>query len=93
MTAILKTNLNQKHVVATANFDSEGLPKEYVMYDENISFSWAHTAMQSLSLKLLLESAFELHGFNGAIARSQGLEIAIEKWESGYKAIVFRPSN
>ena len=93
MTARLETKLHQKDVVATANFDSQGLPREYVMYDENLSFSWAQTAMQSLSLKLLLESAFELHGFDSAIVRGQGLEVAIEKWESGYKAMVFRPSD
>ena len=93
MTAILETKLNQKDVVATANFDLQGLPREYVMYDENMSFSWAQTAMQSLSLKLLLESTLGLQDFDGAIARSQGLEVAIENQASGYKAMVFRPSD
>lgn len=93
MTAIVKTKFNSDNLVATANFDFQGLPREYVMHDENLSFIWAQTAMQSISLKLLLELTFELHGFDGAIARSQGLEVAIEKEESGYKAMVFRPSD
>ncbi|MGK7904910.1 MAG: hypothetical protein AB4352_26590 [Hormoscilla sp.] len=90
MTAILKTAFNSDKVVATASFDSQGRPREYVMYDENVSSLWAQTAMQSLFLKLLLEVAFGLDGFDGAIARSQGLEVAIEKSSSGYKAMLFR---
>jgi len=90
MTAIWDTKLNSQDVVAAANFNSQGLPSKYVMYDENISFIWAQMALQSLSLKLLLESSLGLHGFDRAIARSEGLEVAIEKSSSGYKAMVFR---
>ena len=90
MTAILDTKPNQKDVVAAANFDPQGLPSKYVIYDENVSFTWAQTALQSVSLKLLLESALGLHSFDRAIARSAGLEVAIEKSEDGYKAMVFR---
>ena len=79
-------------MVAVATFDSQGLPKEYQLMDENSDLVWLQAAFQTLSLQLLLREYLGLPEFSRAVVRGHKIRIAIVKREFGFKAMVFRVS-
>lgn len=81
---------NTSYIVAVATFDSQGLPQEYQLMDENSDLVWLQVAFQTISLQLLLRECWGLSGFSRAVVRGHQIRIAIVKRESGFKAMVFR---
>ena len=84
---------NTSYIVAVATFDSQGVPKEYQLMDENSDLVWVQAAFQTISLQLLLRECLGLSGFSRAVVRGPHMRIAIVKRNFGFKAMVFRSSS
>ncbi|MGK7904909.1 MAG: hypothetical protein AB4352_26585 [Hormoscilla sp.] len=83
---------NTSYMVAAATFDSQGLPREYRLMDENSDLVWVQAAFQAISLQFLLQDCLGLSGFSRVVVRGHQIRIAIVKRNFGFKAMVFRSS-
>ncbi|MFZ4667031.1 MAG: hypothetical protein ACOYME_11450 [Prochlorotrichaceae cyanobacterium] len=75
-------------IVGVAVFDWNGLPKEYLMTDENRDLSWVQTVFQILGLRSLLISSLFLEGFQHATVSDDRFHAVIVKHREYYVALL-----
>ncbi len=75
-------------IVGVAVFDWNGLPKEYLMTDENRDLSWVQTVFQILGLRSLLISSLFLEGFQHATVSDDRFHAVIVKHQGYYVALL-----
>jgi len=75
-------------IVGVAVFDWNGLPKEYLMTDENRDVSWVQTVFQILGLRSLLISSLFLEGFQHATVSDDRYHAVILKQREYYVALL-----
>ncbi|MEO1519437.1 MAG: hypothetical protein AAFU78_01500 [Cyanobacteria bacterium J06633_2] len=79
-----------KLVCGVAIFDTKGLLRKYFTADNNSNVTWLQTGFNVLSLKSLLETAFQFDGFGHATVHASSYRIIVIQQHGRYVAFLFR---
>lgn len=85
-----RTALRVADILGVAIFDINGLPREYLITEENSSTNWVQIVFQALGLRTLLASSLELEGFQQITIRLEETTAIVVRRRQDYIALQFR---
>lgn len=82
-----KTTFDITDILGVAIFDTNGLPCEYFVTDQNPSTRWVQLVFQALGLRSLLASSLALEGFQQMAIRLEETTAVVVRRRQDYIAL------